>query len=44
MDSPELEVIYLPFASKEIRMTLDHNPQFLKAREARKYAGQVGGG
>jgi regulator of protease activity HflC (stomatin/prohibitin superfamily) len=44
MDSPELEVIYLPFASKEIRMTLDHNPQFLKAREARKYAGQVSGG
>ncbi len=37
MDSPELEVVYLPFAGKEIRMTLDHNPQFLKAREARKY-------
>jgi modulator of FtsH protease HflK len=44
MDSPELEVIYLPFAGKEIRMTLDHNPQFLKAREARKYSEQVGGG
>jgi hypothetical protein len=43
MKAPELEVVYLPFASKEIRMTLDHNPQFLKAREARKYAGQVSG-
>jgi regulator of protease activity HflC (stomatin/prohibitin superfamily) len=44
MNSPELEVIYLPFASKEIRMTLDHNPRFLKAREARKYSEQVNGG
>ncbi len=40
MDSPELEVVYLPFAGKEIRMTLDHNPQFLKAREARQYGKQ----
>lgn len=44
LSSPELEVIYLPYGGKELRMTLDHNPQFLKAREARKYAQQVNQG
>ena len=41
MDSPKLEVIYLPMGSKEIRMTLDHNPEFLKAKEREKYQKQV---
>lgn len=44
MDSNKLEVIYLPMGSKEIRMTLDHNPEFLKAKERDKYQQQVSQG
>jgi hypothetical protein len=41
MDSPDLEVVYLPYASKELRLKLDHNPQFLKDRERRQYEQDV---
>ncbi len=41
MDSPDIEVIYLPYASKELRLKLDHNPQFLKNRERRQYTDQL---
>jgi regulator of protease activity HflC (stomatin/prohibitin superfamily) len=44
LSSPKLEVIYLPPNSKEIRLMLDHNPQFLKKQEVDKYQQQVGGG
>jgi len=44
MNSPNLEVIYLPPNSKEIRLMLDHNPQFLKKQEVDKYQQQVSPG
>ncbi len=44
MNSPNLEVIYLPSNSKEIRLMLDHNPQFLKKQEVDKYQQQVNPG
>jgi regulator of protease activity HflC (stomatin/prohibitin superfamily) len=44
LNSPKLEVIYLPPNSKEIRLMLDHNPQFLKKQEVDKYQQQVSPG
>ncbi len=39
--SPDVERIFLPYGSKEIRLNLGHNPAFLKQSQIRKYAQQV---
>jgi len=44
LDSPNVEVIYLPSDSKEIRLLLDRNPQFLRKQEMDKYQQQVNRG
>jgi len=39
--SPDVEVFYLPPGSKEIRLQMNRNPQYLREREMRKYREQV---